>query len=274
MATTLTSIPQGKVAGSSWSSIRRLSQTVLPPLAFCVLLLCGWEIMARALHSPLIPRVGPIFEEVFALARTGDGWREIWITLVRIVSGLFFASAVSLLLGVLSARNRMMAAFLQPGIVLGLAIPGLVWALLCVIWFGVSWLTPVVALALGVAPALTVQVEQGIRSIDNSLVEMAEVYRVGRWARIRYLWIPATTPFLLSGVRVGFSLAWKIMVLVEIFGMSSGIGYQLNSEFSTQNVAGVLAWTILFGIVMLVIEYGILQTIEHRLTRWRRTKLA
>jgi NitT/TauT family transport system permease protein len=80
-------------------------------------------------------------------------------------------------------------------------------------------------------------------------------------------------PFLLSGLRMGLSLAWKIIVLVEIFGMSSGVGYELNQEFSSQNVAGVLAWTILFGAVIGIIEYGIIQGIERSVTRWRRVAL-
>jgi NitT/TauT family transport system permease protein len=117
---------------------------------------------------------------------------------------------------------------------------------------------------------LTLSVAHGIRAIDPELVEMAHVFHFSRSVRLRYLWIPAIMPFLFSGARMGFSLAWKVIVLVEIFGLSSGVGYQLNAEFSAQNVAGVLAWTIAFGIAMAVIEYGFLQTIERRLTRWRR----
>jgi NitT/TauT family transport system permease protein len=127
-----------------------------------------------------------------------------------------------------------------------------------------------VAIGLGVAPALTVSVVQGVRAIDPDIIEMAHVFRIPRSVQLRRLWLPAMMPFLLSGARLGFSLAWKVIVLVEIFGLSSGVGYQLNSEFSSQNVAGVLAWTIAFGVVMAVIEYGVLQTAERRLTRWRR----
>ena len=66
--------------------------------------------------------------------------------------------------------------------------------------------------------------------------------------------LPSLVPFLVSGARLGFSLAWKVIVLVELFGLSDGVGYQLNSEFSSQNVAGVLAWTLVFWVVMALIE--------------------
>jgi NitT/TauT family transport system permease protein len=154
--------------------------------------------------------------------------------------------------------------------VLGLTVPGLVWALLCVIWFGVSLWTAVVSIALGISPALILSIIQGVQSVDAQVMEMAHVFRLSRAAKLRYIWFPSLVPYLFSGARLGFSLAWKVIVLVELFGLSNGIGYQLNSEFSSQNVAGVIAWTIVFWIVMSVIEYGLLQSLERRSRRWQR----
>ena len=152
----------------------------------------------------------------------------------------------------------------------GLTVPGLVWALLCVIWFGVSLANPIVAVALSAAPAIALTVAQGVRSVDADLIEMAYVFRLSRAVQLRRLWLPALAPHLLSACRFGLSLAWKVIVLVEIFGMSSGVGYQLNSAFSSQNVAAMLAWTLSFGIVMAILEYGVLQSLERYLSRWRR----
>jgi NitT/TauT family transport system permease protein len=254
----------------SFMSAQRAARAILPPLVFCVMVIIAWELMARTLASPLVPDVAEVYGELIRIVPTGTALQQIGVTLERIVAGSALAFVAAVCLGLATARNRLLAAFFEPGIILGLTVPGLVWALLCVIWFGVSWRTPIVAIGLGVAPALTVSVVQGVRAVDPDLVEMAHVFRIPRSAQLRRLWLPAMVPFLLSGARLGFSLAWKVIVLVEIFGLSSGVGYQLNSEFSAQNVAGVLAWTIAFGVVMAIIEYGILQTLERRLTRWRR----
>lgn len=64
-------------------------------------------------------------------------------------------------------------------------------------------------------------------------------------------------------------MGWKVIVLVEIFGLSSGVGYRLNTEYSAMNVAGVLAWTIGFAGVMALLEYGVIGGIERYVTRWR-----
>jgi NitT/TauT family transport system permease protein len=266
----MTDVPMASAARRRPMPLARIARAILPPLAFCLVVIGGWEVMARLLASPLVPDVIEVYGELVRIIPTGAALHEIGVTLGRIVAGSALAFVVAVGLGLATARNRLLAAFFEPGIILGLTVPGLVWALLCVIWFGASWKTPVVAIGLGVAPALTVSVVQGVRAIDPDIIEMAHVFRIPRSVQLRRLWLPAMMPFLLSGARLGFSLAWKVIVLVEIFGLSSGVGYQLNSEFSSQNVAGVLAWTIAFGVVMAVIEYGVLQTAERRLTRWRR----
>jgi NitT/TauT family transport system permease protein len=259
-----------KLAAARRRSARHALATLLPPVAFCLLLVIGWEAMARAMHSPLLPGVAAIAGELRRILMTGAALTQIAVTLGRIVGGFALAFVVAVAIGIGSARSALIRRFFEPALVLGLTVPGLVWALLCVIWFGISPTTSVVAIMLGVAPALTLNVTHGIRAINPELIEMAHVFRFSRIVRLRYLWMPAIMPFLFSGARMGFSLAWKVIVLVEVFGLSDGVGYQLNAEFSAQNVAGVLAWTIAFGIAMAVIEYGLLQTVERRLTRWRR----
>jgi NitT/TauT family transport system permease protein len=249
---------------------QKFIMAALPAIAFCVLAALGWEWMARSLHSPLVPDLREINEELQRIVFSGDAFRQIGITLQRIAGGFLLAAIAALVFGIASARSRWVTDFIEPALILGLTVPGLVWALLCVIWFGAGITTPVVAIALGVAPALTVSIAQGVRAVNPELVEMTHVFRFSSFARLRYLWIPAITPFLMSGARLGFSLAWKVVVLVEIFGLSNGVGYQLNSTFSSQNVGGMLAWTIAFGITMAIIEYGLFKVIERRLMRWRR----
>jgi NitT/TauT family transport system permease protein len=251
------------------ASRRGLSRAA-PALVFCVVMTIAWEAMARAMASPLIPDVSEIFAEIERIVISGFAAEQIGLTLSRILLGFVAAAVVVLVAGIPAAKLPVVRRFLEPAIVLGLTIPGLVWALLCVIWFGISLWTPIVAIALGIAPALVLNVIQGIRSIDGDVSEMAHVFRLSTLTKFRYLWLPSLMPYLFSGARLGFSLAWKVIVLVELFGMSNGVGYQLNSEFSSQNVAGVLAWTIVFWVVMAVIEYGLIQGLEQRSMRWRR----
>jgi NitT/TauT family transport system permease protein len=252
------------------SALRRVAALWLPSIAFCVCLLGLWEVMARVTASPLVPNVGEVLGEVRRLVIGGFALRQIAITLGRILAGFSVAFVISLIVGIAAARSVTFRRFCDPAIILGLTVPGLVWALLCVIWFGVGLTTPIVAIALGIGPVMVLHVLQGMKAVDSEIVEMAYVFRLSTRDKLIHIWIPSLIPHLIGGARVGLSLGWKVIVLVELFGLSNGVGYQLNSEFSSQNVAGVLAWTIVFWAVMVVIEYGVLQSLERASSKWRR----
>lgn len=252
------------------SALRRVAALWLPSIAFCVCLLGLWEVMARVTASPLVPNVSEVLGEVRRLVVGGFALRQIGITLGRILAGFSVAFVISLVVGIAAARSVTFRRFCDPAIILGLTVPGLVWALLCVIWFGVGLTTPIVAIALGIGPVMVLHVLQGMKAVDSEIVEMAHVFRLSTRDKLIHIWIPSLTPHLVGGARVGLSLGWKVIVLVELFGLSNGVGYQLNSEFSSQNVAGVLAWTIVFWAVMVVIEYGVLQSLERASSKWRR----
>jgi NitT/TauT family transport system permease protein len=249
---------------------RKLASSTFPSILFCVALLGFWVVMTRVTASALVPGVGEVVDEVRRIVFSGLAIKQIGITFGRILLGFGVAFVVSLVVGIVAARSSFVRKFVNPAIILGLTVPGLVWALLCVIWFGVSLTTPVVAIALGVAPVMVLHVVQGMQAVDAEIIEMAYVFKLSGRDKIAHIWIPCLIPHLIGGSRVGLSLAWKVIVLVELFGLSNGVGYQLNSEFSSQNVAGVLAWTIVFWGVMIAMEYGVLQTLEDRFTAWRR----
>jgi NitT/TauT family transport system permease protein len=259
-----------RLAGKSAAGLKSAFVFLLPQIAFFILLTVSWEGMALWLASPLVPRIDMIYREFLHIAEKGFVFREIGITFFRMSLGFLLALAIALPLGILSAVSRTVARFVEPGLILGLTVPGLVWALLCVIWFGVSLASPVISVALGVLPSLVISVQQGIRSLSLETIEMARVFRFNRRTVLRRIWLPLLYSFIVTGCRIGFSIAWKVIVLAEIFGMSNGVGYQLNAQFSSQNVEGVMAWTLAFWVAMLVVEHGLFAPLERHSTRWKK----
>ncbi|MFZ2177639.1 MAG: ABC transporter permease [Rhodococcus sp. (in: high G+C Gram-positive bacteria)] len=250
--------------------LRRILSVIGPPALLVVLFIAGWELMASRLDSPLVPALSEIGGELVDFAESGKLWLQLQVTLIRVLLGFALAFVVAVILGIAMGRNEFIRRFFEPLVVLGLVTPGLVKALLCVIWFGTGLINPIIAVALAAVPPLIISITQGVTSVDSDLHEMAYIYKLNAWTRFTRLWIPALAPALFAGGRLGIALAWKVIVLIEIFGLASGVGYQLNLEFSQHNVAGVLAWTAAFAIVMTAIEYGIFQTLEKRASRWRR----
>src|ERR1700759_3601804 len=76
-----------------------LARSVLPPLAFCALVILAWELMARSLASPLVPDVREVYGELVRIVPTGEAMRQIGLTLGRIVAGSGFAFVLGAFLG-------------------------------------------------------------------------------------------------------------------------------------------------------------------------------
>ena len=81
--------------------------------------------------------------------------------------------------------------------------------------------------------------------------------------------VPQLVPYVLAAFRYALAISWKIVTVVELIGLSSGVGYMLNWWFGNFNMTQVLAWTLLFTITLLLIENFILKPVEKRLTKWR-----
>ncbi|MFG1403100.1 ABC transporter permease [Xanthobacter sediminis] len=262
--------PAGRLRAAWVPAVARVAGAALPFLASFVFMATAWELMALWLRSPLVPDVSAIAREFVVISLSGKAFHEIWVTFYRMGLGFLLAVVVSFPIGIAAAVSRTAERFLEPGVILGLTVPGLVWALLCVIWFGVSLASPVIAVALGVLPSMVITVQQGVRSLSSDIVEMTRVFRLKRTTVLRRIWCPLLYATTVSGARVGFSIAWKVIVLVEIFGMSNGVGYQLNSQFSLQSVEGVIAWTLAFWLAMMAVEYLVFRPIENSTSHWKK----
>ena len=160
-------------------------RAVLPGAAFCALTALLWQAMALARHSPLVPGLGEISGEIVRLLAGGMAIGQVALTLWRIVLGGAASCVIAFALALGAARSPLLRAFIRPAVLLGLTVPGLVWALLCVIWFGIGLATPVVSIILGVTPPLLVTISEGLRNIDPKLMDVARVLRLSRWSRLR-----------------------------------------------------------------------------------------
>src|SRR5215813_2969115 len=126
-------------------------------------------------------------------------------------------------------------------------------------------------LAIGIAPfpAFTRRRRQAINATGMQLVSMGQAFRLSKSAILRKIIFPQLLPHILASMRYALGICWKICTTVELIGMSSGVGYQLNYWFGLFSMAQVFAWTLLFLLVMFGIEYLLFKPVEKRLTRWR-----
>src|SRR5213082_538728 len=127
----------------------------------------------------------------------------------------------------------------------------------------------IAAVALNKLPIATVTVREGARSLDHALDDMAQVFRMGAWVRMRHVVLPQLAPYLAAAARSGLSLVWKIVLIVELLGRPNGVGFEIGVAFQLFDVTKILAYALAFVGVMLVIETFLVQPLERHVSRWR-----
>lgn len=248
----------------------RLSATALR-LASAATLLLTWQLLAWLLADPLLP--SPL--EVIAM-----GWREtlhgpllghLAATLRRVVLAFLIAMLIGSAIGILMGRSRTADLLLDPWLILMLNLPALVVIVLGYVWFGLLETTAVLAIAANKIPNVVVTLREGARVLDRELLEMAHSFRLGWRKTLFRVTLPQLLPYFTVAARNGLSLIWKIVLVVELLGRSDGIGFQLHLYFQLFDVTAILAYSLAFILVMLTIEYSVLQPLERASGRWRRT---
>lgn len=234
-----------------------------------VLFLLAWEIGARAVISNLLPGIIPVGTEMAEIIRSGAFFEHLVHTLGRVAVGFALAYGVSVPLGIAMGWDHRFEYFFDIPVLIGISVPGLAVAIIAIIWFGLSELAAYSSVFILATPLIVFNFWQGTKAIDADLIRMAESFEVSRFMIIRHIVLPSLLPYLLAAARFGLAISWKIVVIVELLGLTSGVGYEINRQFQLYSITGVFAWTLSFTLVMMVIEFGVLKTIEKRVTRWR-----
>jgi NitT/TauT family transport system permease protein len=190
-------------------------------------------------------------------------------TLRRVGVGFAIAMLIAIPLGIVMGTIKSLENFFEPPVILGLTMPGLVWAVMAIMFFGLNENSAYAAVAITIMPMLAISLWQGTKSIDKDLIDMSTAFHAGPWSKVIDVILPQLLSHILAAIRYGLGLAWKVVVVVEMFGFSNGVGYQVVRGFNVFSMKQVMAWAITFLIVMIFIEFGIIGWLESRVTRWR-----
>ncbi|MDR3461733.1 MAG: ABC transporter permease subunit [Beijerinckiaceae bacterium] len=228
-----------------------------------------WGIAAAAVHSSTLPSPASVFLFIVQDCLHGDMLVNLGMTLWRVVASFVLAMAVGSAIGLVLGRGRFLDEAFSPWMLTLLNTPALVITALCYIWLGLNEFAAIFAVALNKIPNVAVLLREGVRSFDPALDDMSKVYRFSAWKRLRHIFIPQLMPFLIGAARSGLALVWKIVLVVELLGRPNGVGYAIAYYFQLFDVRAVLGYSVAFSLVMLAIEFVVLQPLDQYARRWR-----
>lgn len=230
-----------------------------------------WEVLALLMANPrYLPTPTAVFADMGAEVANGTMVYHTAVTLARVIAAFTLAMLIGSAIGILMGRLPRIDKFFDAWLILFLNLPALVTIILCYIWIPLPELAAIAAVTINKVPNVAVTVREGARSLSRDLAEMAIMYRFGRWRTLRHVILPQLAPYFLASARTGLSLVWKIVLVVEALGQSEGVGFQLYNYYQNFQVSMILAYALAFIAVVQVIEFGIMQPIARRMSKWRR----
>lgn len=230
-----------------------------------------WQIAASLVgDSTLLP--GPLETATVAVQqiRSGDLLFHVGMTLLRVTIAFAAAMLIGTAIGVLLGRRQQLDLFFDSWLVIALNIPALVTIVLCYVWFGLTEAAAILAVALNKTPTVVTILREGAKALDMALIEMARLYRVPPARLFRRVVLPQLAPSLMAAARSGLALTWKIVLVVELLGRPNGVGFEIRRFFNFFDIAGILAYTLVFVGIILLVEAAFLKPLDRRVSRWRR----
>jgi NitT/TauT family transport system permease protein len=241
-----------------------------------VVLILLWWIAAKLMHDPeVLPGPGVIAATIYDdLTTPGpeniSAFFHIGLTLARIFVAFIASMLAGIGIGLAMGLSRVLEQALLAVIPLMLTMPTILMVFLAVMWFGFSEAGGLIAVMAVVTPYVAVNIFEGTRAMDKSLAEMGVTFKASQSLLIRKVYVPQLMPYIFSAFRYAFGVTWKIVALAETFGLKYGIGYMFFFWFGQFEMNQVMAWIVMFVILMLILEHGLFARLEHRAFIWRR----
>jgi NitT/TauT family transport system permease protein len=222
------------------------------------LLLAIWWTVALFVGGAKLPSPPAVLNVIIAEASSGALFLHLGATLARVALAFVLAMSLGSAIGYLMGRVKLADRLGDPWLILLLNLPALVVIVLAYIWAGLTEAAAIAAIAINKLPTAVVTLREGTRALDRSLDEMASVFV-----------LPQLAPYVAASARSGLSLVWKIVLVAELLGRPNGVGFEIGVAFQLFDTPRLLAYSLTFAAVVLVIETALVQPFEARATRWR-----
>lgn len=221
--------------------------------------LCVWQLLAVVIHNHIL-LVGPVetLQALLGLIPSPVFWQSVGNSLLRICGGFLLGSAAGIGAAAAAYRWSLLGEILAPFVLLLKAVPVASFVILALIWLGNQNLALFVSYIV-VFPMLYLNTLSGLRHTDQKLLEMAQVFRMPLFSKLRYIYFPSVYPFLISGFQLALGMSWKSGVAAEVIGQPLGsIGNGLYRAKIYLSTGEVFAWTLVIILISWLFERGFL----------------
>ncbi len=239
---------------------------VLPGLLTVIL----WELAAW--HWPIVAKLvsqpSDIALGIVDAVRSGSIWPHLQATLTEMAIGYVIGAVTGVLLGLLFGRVKLLGDIFNPYITLFNGIPKVALAPVFVIWFGIGLMSKIAIILTMVFFVVFINTFAGLRSVNEEYVSIVRIMGASRLQVVREVFLPATVPYILVGLRAGIPFSVIGAVVGEFIAATKGLGYFINYHQGTFDTNGIFVGVTILALLVVVLDW-LLSIVERRLLKWR-----
>ena len=237
-----------------------------------VVVLGLWEIVARAGVFPpkLFPSLVTVAEAFIRLTANGILIHHTFDTVLRLFAGFAIAAIVGVVLGILMGRSRRVEDILLPLVSIAAPIPGLAYAPLFLLWFGLGNKSEVLLVAFVSTFPIIFNTWTGVKAVKDIWVRSAQAMGADDKRLFVKVILPGALPYILAGLRLGLAQAWRILVGIEMLAaVPWGLGWMIFGAREFLNTDVMLSGVVVIAVLGLVLENFVFKKIEQfTVMRW------
>lgn len=217
--------------------------------------------------STILPKINTVMATGIDMIRTGQLPADLGISIGRVIKGFLLSAVIGILLGSTMGMSKTMDALLLPFITTIRQIPMIAWIPLIILWAGIGEASKVIIIVIAAVFPILVNTMSGITGTPQGFVEVARLYKLGKWQTFTKVFLPHALPQMLVGLKLGLGVSWMAVVASELIAAASGIGYRMNEARSLMRSDKVIVCMIVIGIVGIVMD-KVISVMFEKITPW------
>ena len=235
-----------------------------------IALLLLWSFFCRVglFETTILPPPFDVFTALYNLLLSGNLLEDISVSIWRVAVGFVLASILGIALGVLTGLSPIVKTFGSPILEILRPIPPVAFVPISILWFGIGNGPAYFLVSLGAFFPIYTNALAGVLSVSPIHRDAALCLGASRRLLLTDVILPASLPYLMAGLKTGLGTAWFCVIVAELVGAQSGLGYMIQLNRLTLQSENVIAGMIVIGCIGYLMN-RVMVYIQSRVTPWK-----
>ncbi|WP_439290888.1 ABC transporter permease [Lonepinella koalarum] len=238
-------------------------------LGVVAMLLAIWQWGSNSVGEFLLPSPLVVFQQAMDLLRN-FGENQLDLSLWRALVGVSSALLLGMIAGFIAGTSKTLMAMLKPLMTMLLATPPIIWVVMALFWLGFGNASVLFTIIIIVTPLTFASSSVGIATVSQQMKEVFDAYHLGWAKKLRYLYIPHLTGYIIASISVAVASGMRIVVMAELLGASDGVGSRIADARVMLDTPTVMAYVLLVILLVALFEYLIIKPLEILFMPWKR----